>query len=371
MSVHNINGDRIDEGGGNLGIGNLADYGDLTTANGFVSAFNSAMADATICGISIPTGIYNVNSQLNITRDEFFIDGNTCTLNMRNDAGTPVNEHCFYLNNRRRVVIKNICINMRQNANSTKGRAFYILDSQYITIENIDVYSIGCGGALIYTSDETSTTSGCQKIFFNNVKLRGINTQNNNNSEWPCGIIAVNLRDSGFRDCVVSGMCRFTLEFKNYTKNCYMINNVIYGSDFEYENESGIALGGDRPDSESLLGDGIIMIGNVVRKCKYPLYVGRLHNSVISNNVLEGQFFMHTSQSCVVTGNIIKSTPKYNIPLIQIGWSDDILLSENIYDAGGNDLFYIPASNTNTLVNGFMNGREIHVLNPTSGTPAS
>lgn len=371
MSVHNINGDRIDEGGVNLGIGNLADYGDLSTAQGFLRAFNLAMADQNINGISIPFGTYNVANPLQITRDTFDVDGNGCTLNMRDDNGTPANQNCFLINGKSRINIRNFIINMRQNANSTSGTAFYFLDANYVTVENIDVFSIGCRGALIYNTDETSSTPGCKKIFFKNVKLRGINAQNNTLDEWPCGIIAVNLIDSGFEDCVVSGMGRFTLEFKNYSKNCYMKNNVIYGSSFEYEYESGIALGGDRPDSESVLGDGLVMIGNVVRNCKYPLYVGRLHNSVISNNIFEGQFFMHASQACVVTGNVMKSTSKYDIPLIQIGWSDNILLSDNIYDPGSNNLFYIPASNTNTLVNGFMNGREIHVLNPTSGTPAS
>lgn len=368
MNIYDSSGNTIDVAS-EFACAPLDNYGDISTASGFVSAFDSAMADEKISGISIPFGAYNVNAPLNITRSCFVIDGNGCTLNMRTDAGVAVNTDCFKINGKTRIIIKNFLINMRQNANSSSGTAFYFLDAGQVTVENIDVFSIGCRGALIYNTDATSTTPGAKKIFFKNVKLRGIDAQNTTESQWPCGIIAVNLIDSGFEDCVVSGMCRFALEFKNYTKNCYMKNNVIYGGNLTSEHESGLALGGDRPDSENILGDGLVFVGNVVRNCKFPLYLGRVANSVFSDNVFEGQIFATGLNSCVVNGNVIKSTSKYSIPLIRIAGCEDLLMSENLYDPGQNDLFYVPEANTNVLVKGYMNGYEINVPNPTSGTP--
>lgn len=365
MAVYNINGSPVA-----TESALLTNYGDITTASGFVTAFNAAMADEKINGILIPFGTYNINSRLNITRNDFTIDGCGCTLNMRSDDGQPVAADCFAINNKRRIVIKNFLINMRQNVNSTAGTTFYFLDANQVTVENIDVYQIGCRGALIYNTDDTSATPGSTKIFFKNVKLRGIDAQNTTASEWPCGIIAVNLIDSGFEDCVVSGMCRFSLEFKNYTKNSYMINNIIYGGSLTSENESGIALGGDRPASESLLSDGIVFIGNVVRNCKFPLYIGRVANSVFNDNVFEGQIYAESLNGCVINGNNIKSSAKYNIPLIRLSGCENVLMAENLYDPEQNDLFIIPTSNTNVLVQGYMNGREINVPNPTSGTPS-
>lgn len=350
-------------------IPSLDKYGDISTASGFISAFNAAMEDTSINGITVPFGEYNINQPLQITRDRFIIDGNQATLNMRSDAGIPANCNCFVINNKIRVIIRNFLINMRQNKNSPSGTAFYFLDAKFVTVENIDVYQIGCRGALIYNTDATSTTTGSQNIFFRNVKLRGIDQQNTTVDEWPCGIIAVNLRDSGFRDCVVTGMCRFTLEFKNYTKNCYMINNVIYGSSFTYLHESGIALGGDRPDNEPVLGDGIVAIGNIVRNCKYPLYFARTINSVFSDNVLEGTVFASQVQDSVFSGNVMKSTDKYANPLIHLDRCNNLIFNGNIYEPEENDLLLM-YQNTNILLDGFMDGREIHVLNPTSGTPS-
>lgn len=347
----------------------LDNYGDITTADGFVDAFNDAMLDSNISGISIPQGQYNVSAPLSITRSNFTIEGNASTLNMQSDEEVPANCDCFRINNKSRIVIRNLSINMQQNKNSTSGTTFYFLDAQFVTVENVDVYQIGCRGALIYNADATSSTTGSQKIFFKNVKLRGIDEQNATASEWPCGIIAVNLRDSGFSDCVVTGMCRFTLEFKNYTKNCYMINNIIYGSSFTYEYESGIALGGDRPAGEAILGEGIIAIGNIVKNCKYPLYFGRTVESVFNDNILEGQVHLESIKNSVLSGNVIRSTSKYNIPLIHFSGCENLTLNGNLYDPGGNDLIQAINTNTNIFVDGFMNGREIHVLNPTSGTP--
>lgn len=367
MAFYDVDGNPISFSSGELA--DLSTYGDITTAEGFVNAFDSAMADDDISGISIPYGQYNVASPLQITRSGFVIDGNLATLSMRSDAGVPANCDCFRINGKNRITIRNLLINMRQNKNSPSGTAFYFLDATIVTVENVDVYQIGCRGALIYNTDETSETTGSNKIFFHNVKFRGIDQQNTVQSEWPCGIIAVNLRDSGFRDCVVTGMCRFTLEFKNYTKNCYMINNVIYGSSFTYQHESGIALGGDRPSEETILGDGIVAIGNIVRNCKYPLYLGRTVNSVFNDNVFEGQIFASGVQNSVFSGNVMQSTDKYAIPLIYMDGCSNLSFNGNIYDPGENDLLYMN-QNTNILLDGFMDGREIHVLNPTSGTPS-
>lgn len=368
MNIYDSSGNIIDVTS-EFACAPLDNYGDISTASGFVAAFNAAMADETISGISIPFGEYNVNASLQITRSNFIIDGSMSTLSMRTDAGVPVNTDCFRINGKNRITIKNMLINMRQNANSPSGTVFYFLDANQVIVENVDVFQIGCRGALIYNTDATSTTPGSKKVFFKNVKLRGIDAQNTTESQWPCGIIAVNLIDSGFEDCVVSGMCRFTLEFKNYAKNCYMKNNVIYGGNFVSDNESGIALGGDRPDSETVLGDGLVFIGNVVRNCRYPLYLGRVANSVFNDNVFEGQIYAEKLQSCVINGNVIKSTDKYSIPLIRLSGCEDLLMSENLYDPGQNDLFYVPEANTNVLVKGYMNGHEINVSNPTSGTP--
>lgn len=367
MLFYDVNGNPIPISEGELV--DLSNYGDITTAEGFVSAFGAAMSDENVHGISVPYGEYNVASTLNITRGNFVIEGNGSVLNMRSDAGTPANTDCFKINDKAHIAIRNFIINMRQNANSPSGTAFYFLDAKFVTVENIDVYQIGCRGALIYNSDATSATTGSQKIFFKNVKLRGIDAQNTTLNEWPCGIIAVNLRDSGFSDCVVSGMCRFTLEFKNYAKNCYMINNVIYGNSFTYEHESGIALGGDRPEEETVLGEGIIAIGNIVKNCKYPIYLGRTVQSVFNDNVLEGQVHLESVKDSVFSGNTIKSTSKYSIPLIHFSGCENLTFNGNLYDPDENDLIQATGTNTNILVDGFMNGRDIHVLNPTSGTP--
>lgn len=375
MAVYNINGVIISNDSSFPGeMKSLSAYGDISTATGFLRAFNSAIADDSICGITIPKGQYNVGGTLSIERSGFVIDGNGSTLNMRNDNGDTIAANCFRISNQQRITIKNFLINMCQNKNTSSGSAFYFLDANYITVENIDVFSIGCRGALIYNTDATSETPGATKMFFKNVKLRGIDEQHAVASEWPCGIIGVNLVDSRFENCVVSGMCRFTIEFKNYTKNCCMINNVVYGNSFGYENESGIALGCDRPANEgNKIADGIIFIGNIVRNCKYPLYIGRTSNLIVSNNILEGQIFMQEINSAVVSGNIMKSTDKFNIPLINIGGSNDILFTGNIYEPNSNDLFLIGTykPQTNILVNGLLDGKEINVVNPTSGTPTT
>jgi len=375
MAVYDINGVIISDNSSFTGeMKSLSAYGDISTATGFLKAFNLAIADDSICGITIPKGEYNTGGTLNISRSNFVIDGNGSTLNMRNDSGATIAANCFAINNQDRITIKNFLINMRQNKNTSTGSAFYFLDASRVTVENIDVFSIGCRGALIYNTDATSETPGATKMFFRNVKLRGIDDQNTVESAWPCGIIAVNLVDSRFEECVISGMCRFTIEFKNYTKNCCMINNVVYGNSFDYMHESGIALGCDRPaDEGDKIADGIIFIGNIVRNCKYPLYIGRTSNLIVSNNILEGQMFMQEINSAVISGNIVKSTDKFNIPLIDLGGSNDILFTGNIYEPDSNDLFLMETykPQTNIFVNGLLNGKEINVVNPTSGTPTT
>lgn len=364
MALYDYKGNNLT----NFIYGNIADitnYGDISTANGFVSAFNKAVADNSISGISIPRGQYNINSTLNITRGGFIIDGNQATLNMRNDNGTPINTDCFRIIGQSRIIIRNFLINMRQNKNSTTGTTFYFLDANYVTVENIDVFQIGCRGALIYNTDQTETTQGCTKIFFKNVRLRGIDEQNTNLSEWPCGIIGVNLKQSGYENCVVSGMARFSLEFKNYSRDCYMINNVIYGSSFQYTYETGIAIGGDRPAEETILGNNIIIVGNVIKNCKYPLYLGRTHKSVFNDNVIEGQVYLENVNNCIFSGNAISSNTKYDIPLINLKLGNsDIYFNGNLYNPLENTLTESTGTNTNVLITGFMDGQEIDILNP-------
>lgn len=351
---------------------NLSAYGDISTATGFLNAFNLAIADDSICGITIPKGQYNVGGTLNIARSNFVIDGNGSTLNMRDGNGATIADNCFVINNQNRITIRNFLINMRQNENSTQGTTFYFRDCNNVIVKNIDIFQIGCRGALIFNTDQTSETNGCTKIFFKNVRFRGIDRQNTTQPEWPCGIIGVNLKESGYENCVVSGMARFALEFKNYSKDCYMINNVIHGSSFEYQYETGIALGGDRPAEETILGENIVIVGNVIKNCKYPLYLGRTHNSVFNNNVIEGQVYLENVNSCVFSGNTISSNTKYNIPLINLKLGNsDIYFNGNLYNPLENAFTESTGTNTNVLITGFMDGQKIDILNPTSGTPTT
>ena len=365
MAIYDYKGNNLS----NSIYGNIADitnYGDISTANGFVSAFNKSVTDTSIGGISIPRGSYNINSTLFINRDNFIIDGNHSGINMRDDNGNPVYTDCFRVNNHKRIIIRNFIINMRQDKNAPRGTAFYLLDADFITVENIDVYQIACRGALIYNTDETINTRGCTKIFFKNVKLRGIDEQNTTLAEWPCGIIGVNLKESGFENCVVSGMARFALEFKNYTKDSFMINNVVHGSSFEYQYESGIAIGGDRPSQETILGNNIVIVGNVIKNCKYPIYLGRTHNSVFNDNVIEGQVYLENVSNCVFSGNTISSNTKYDIPLINLKLGNsDIYFNSNLYNPLENTFIETTGTNTNVLVTGYMDGNEIDISNPT------
>lgn len=348
--------------------GNIADinnYGDISTASGFVNAFNKAIKDNGISGISIPKGEYNINSTLHITRDNFIIDGNQSHLNMRTDNGTPINADCFRVKNHNKIIIKNFLINMRQNKNSTAGTTFYFLDANHITVENIYVYQIGCRGGLIYNADDTSDTAGCTKIFFKNVNLNGIDEQNVNIPEWPCGIIGVNLKQSGYENCVVRGMSRFALEFKNYTTDSHMLNNTIYGSSIKQTYESGIAIGGDRPQEETVLGDNITILGNVIKNCRYPIYLGRTNNSVFNGNIINGQMHLEKVNNCVFSGNEVTSNTIYNMPLININDSSNITINGCLFDPLENELTDMQGTNTNIQINGFMNGNEINIINPT------
>lgn len=367
MAVYNVGGNRID--GSQKSMRSLADYGNLSTAAGFLSAFNAAVADMSICGVAIPYGEYTISAQLNM-RSNFTVDGNGCKINGSGD------HRIFRLIDVDNCTIKNVNIDMHQT-NSMLDAALYVRDANNISFEKITIENIGGLGCLAYTTDEDIFMDN---ISFKEVIMKGIggSGQGSASNAWerPCGIIAVNCRDSIFEDCFVSGMKRFSLEFKNFSGDCHIVNNVVHGS------MTGIALGGDADESYDTLGYRIVIDGNVVSESNYPLYLGRAGHLIVSNNYLDdGSLFIQGIHDCVLSGNIIRTTDISDVPTksgeywtryasIWIdGTCENVHFLHNDYETGENiPLIYVTqtADLDDFVINGYHEGELINITDPTN-----
>lgn len=354
MAVYGINGNLIMSGT----IANLSDYGDISTASGFASAFNAAVADTEISGISIPFGSYALNTSL-MMRSGFSIHGNGATITM--GAGVDT----FKFISVHDCLVESLKIDMAQTKSSTSGTALYIVDSSRITCRDMRIINIGVRACLAYPTDQTSA-GNLNRLIFERITMQGIGEANANQSEWPCGIIAVNATNSIIRECVVSGMSRFTLEYKNYCSDCSMIDNTVVGG------ESGLAIGGDRPASETILAERITFIGNRVTGCKYPLYFGRCNNLNVVGNIIEGDsMWVEKCQKCMFTGNIIVGSRSSQNALLDIRTGNYIIFQNNRYEKASGVNLYRVDSSTDINVSGYYNGDWFSVHDPTSGTPSA
>jgi len=355
MAVYNINGDNIETTGNNSA--SIAAYGDISTASGFKNAFDAAMADNSISVLNIPFGTYFVSAPLRV-RSNVEINGNGSRLNV--NAETNI----FVFNNVSNCYVHDFVIDMNQTKNTQTGTALYILDASKITMRNIQILNIGLRACLAYTTDTTENGHN-DYLLWDNVSMHGIGEANTNFWEWPCGIIAVNCRYSHMRNCVVTGMSRFTLEFKNHCYYCTMVNNAIDGG------EDGLCLGGDRPQEVTVLGENIVISGNQVTNCRYPFYLGRAKNVIGSNNVLGGEgLFIQYSENMVFDGNVIRGDLQgSNGPLIKVFGGDKLMFTNNIYEKPDSlPLYrYMYDTPTNVLLSGLYKGHYINVENPTDG----
>lgn len=360
MAVYNYKGNLI----GNLenaATASLSEYGDLSTAAGFESAFTKAINDNTIDGIEIPRGNYSLNNTLRL-RSNFAIIGNGSWLHFYGS-----NVHCFIISNQSDIVIDGLNIDMHQTKNATSGTTFYISDSDHVTIRNLTIRNIAVRAAMALNADPTSSTNGCNYLTFENLVLNGIGEANSNEPSWPYGILACNARNTIMRHCHVTGMSRVSLAFKNYVKDSMMIDNVIDGS------LHGLSVASDRHDDETSSYD-VKLIGNTVRNTKYPLWAGRTDRLIVTGNSLTGgQMYIQKCHDTAISGNVMdNSNDPDKQDLIMIDSGTNIVLSGNIYKKHSDgELFNINNSPSNVIVNGLFNGKEINVVNPTSGTPTT
>lgn len=351
MPVYRINGHTIQ-----TNTISLADFGDISTSSGFISAFNSVVSDVSISDIIIPFGIYTVSGTLNM-RSNLHVHGNGAKINV---SGT---NNLFVFNGVGHCLVENLIIDMNQTKNSTGGTALYIVDSSDLAFKNLTIDNIGVRGCLAYPSD-ASDGHYLERIMFDNIKMYGIDEENTNQSEWPCGIIAVNLKNSVISNCFVSGMIRFSLEFKNYSSFCSMINNTVIGG------ETGIAHGGDRPASETILGENMTYIGNRISGSKYPLYFGRIKHMIVSGNVLNGDsMFIEKCSDCLISNNEINGNDTTDA-LLSIRNDERVYFNENVYTKSGNaELLQVIGDASTVWVTGYYDNGRIDIHSPTSGTP--
>lgn len=354
MATYNVSGNVISRAGA---IAKLTEYGNIDTAANFASAFAAAVADSAIDGVEIPSGTYIIATPL-VLRSNFGVFGNGCTIIMSAQVNT------FVFTNVHDCVIDGININMAQTKATTAGTALYITDSSRIICRNMRIYNIGIRACLAMPTDKTSSGS-VEYLVFDGITMEGIGEANTMQPEWPCGIIAVNAKHSTIRNCVVSGMSRFTLEFKNYSADSSMIDNTIVGG------ETGLAIGGDRPATETLLAKAIVFSGNRVSGCKYPLYFGRSKNLNVFGNVLAGEsIWVENCDRCMFSDNIIEGDTASSNALLDIRNGNYTIIQNNRYEKGESANLYNIQSSTNTIISGYYNGKWFSAEDPVSGTPA-
>lgn len=355
MAVYNINGDNIETTGNNSA--SIAAYGDISTASGFKNAFDAAMADNSISVLNIPFGTYSVSSALRV-RSNVEINGNGSRLNV--NAETNI----FVFSNVSNCYVHDFIIDMNQTKDTQTGTALYILDSSKITMRNIQILNIGLRACLAYTSD-TAETGHNDYLLWDNVSMHGIGEENTNFWEWPCAIIAVNCWHSHIRNCTVTGMSRFTLEFKNHCYYCTMTGNSIVGG------REGLCFGGDRPDDVTVLGENISVSDNHVVGCEYPIHVNRGKDILFSNNVLDGEcIFVQESKSIVIDGNIIRAGEGDTMSAIKVFAGDTLMFTNNVYEKKDPSIplyRYLYGEPTNILLSGFHKGHYINIESPEDG----
>lgn len=353
MGIYNIDGDRIDSA-----VVNLANYGDLSTAAGFEAAYNSALADSAIDGISIPYGSYDTEHTL-LVRSRFKIYGNNATLHVR-----ASNIHAFNIIGNNNVLIDGLDISMHQSKSTTSGNAFHIVDSNNITIRDLGIYGIGVRGIFAYNTDMTSATSGNSRLTFENLIIRAIGQPNSSQPEWPYGMLLVNVRHTIVRKCWVRGAIRASIALKNYTNNCFVYDNIVEGS------KHGLALGSDINDGTKVSSD-VFFSRNIVKGSDHPLWIGETERiNVFENSLRGGSMFIQRVSDGVFNSNVFDNTDTESDHLLYIDECDNLMIDSNIYNVNeDSELFDIENNPTNVYVGGLFDGRKIDIMNPTSGTP--
>lgn len=354
MAVYNTQGVRIDSTASSS-IVPLSDYGDLTAAGGFNNAFDAAIADTGIGGVSIPFGTYVLTGQL-VMRSDFIIEGNGATLR------AAANSNVFRFTDNENCVIRNLIIDMNQTKLSTYGTGMIIADGANLEFRHIVIKNIGVRGIIAYPSDAAAGI--LDNFIFDDVHMEGIGEENTSEPLYPSGIIAVNVANAVIKNCYASGMTGFSLEYKNFMKNSVMSDNVVEDC------TRGIMCGCDRASSEMPTAENLTFTGNIVRGSQTPFFLIGCENVTATGNVIDGgQSRLSICSNVIASGNIFQRASGYSGALIKLDGDNDVLLGNNKYIKGSADLLEVTDGTTNVIVNGMLNGAWIHAVNPSSGTP--
>lgn len=133
------------------------------------------------------------------------------------------------------ITIKNLTVDMNCVSPSTSGTGLYFVNTNNVTIDNIDIINVGYGALLAYTSDPMNTKIKNWNV--TNVRVKAVGTTTDN--IHPTGLLFGDMADSHFSNITVESTYYYSLEFKNECENI-VVDNVIIKSAYH-----GIYLGGD------------------------------------------------------------------------------------------------------------------------------
>ena len=181
----------------------------------------------------LPAGTYLITAQINIKNKNSFkiIGEGECAATLKSNGGEI---SILTFNTVEDFTIESVAFDMNQDKTVTRGHAIYIVDSNGITIRNVNIKNVGGGAIMAYPSVNTKYISD---LTIDNVLVEGIGV--GNDGIHPTGILVANGKRNIITKCKVYNVGYYAIEFKNFSQNCCVSDCVC-----EYCKQA-FYLGGD------------------------------------------------------------------------------------------------------------------------------